>query len=420
MTNIDYFRSVLNTETIETNKWFFSTFSLNPGENDYLYIDKNKYIVKLLEGDTEIENVTTERPLLMFKDPITLTSEDLINVKGTVETTVGRTIFNRLALVRNFGDKIGFINDKVNVGKIESEIAKRMFNTDIITVPEYLNFTKACGFMEALSRLTTVSATYKNMLPPDGIEEYKKALLKEFEEKYGKKWIEDRIKIVEFEKKLKAYDSEWMKGDPTDGNLTSGKVKENARTKMFLTFGAELGFDNSTSKPILVGNSLSQGYPRDKKQLAQMNNTTRSASFARGKETQQGGAVAKVLLRAIGAVSVNKGDCGSKIGKLIRVSENIVKSLNGRYIIENGVSKPIKDFSPYIGKEIYIRSPMFCKSDLTTSICSVCAGEVLSEHKDSIPLMVNNISAAILGASMAAMHNAVIKTTTFDIRDVIS
>lgn len=420
MTNIEYFKKVLNTTTIESIKWFYSAFSLNPGENDYLYLDNNNYNVKLPEGEFKIDNITTQRPLLMFKEPMVITSNDLINVKNNIETTIGRVIFNRLVLVRNFGNKIDYINEKTNVGKIESEIAKRMFNTDIITVPEYLNFTKACGFMEALSRLTTVSATYKNMLPPDGIEEFKMKLIKEFEEKYGKNWYEDRIKIVEFEKRLKEYDNEWMKGDPTDGNLTSGKVKENARTKMFLTFGAELGFDKTTAKPNLVVNSLSQGYPRNKRQLAQMNNTTRSASYARGKETQEGGAVAKVLLRAIGAVSVVDGDCGSKIGKLIRVSKDIVKSLNGRYIIENGVSRPIKDFTPYLDKEIYIRSPMFCKSDISTSICSVCAGEVLSEYKDSIPLMVNNISSAILGASMAAMHNAVIKTTNLDIREVIS
>lgn len=427
MTSNEYFLYALKNGLIYKLAWYYSVMAfLEKGktENEYIGIRNNKYYVKIEDNLVEISNIKTSRPLLTMLDKIIITNETLANVNGAVDTIIGLVVFNKISLVDNFGSKIPYQNSQINISKIESIIAKSMHNTDIITVAEYIRFVDSVSFIHGLSRITTVSATERSILPPKGIDKFKAKLVTEFNIKYGERWTEDRSKIVEFEDALKEFDAIWMAGDATDGKMTSGKVKDTARSKMFLTFGAEAGFDKKGNNPNLVVESLMDGYPEDINKLTTMFNTSRSGSYDRGKETQKGGAAAKDVLRATSAITIEEGDCGTTIGKELLVTADIAESLIGRYMFTSTSNRdgknymPIKDTASLIGQTIEIRSPMFCKKEGST-FCTVCAGEVLSNYKTGISLLVTDISGILLNSSMKSMHSHTLKTMSFDITEAI-
>lgn len=427
MTTNEYFVYALKNKLIYKLNWYYSIMAfLQKGvsENEYMAVNNGKYYVKIDDNLIEITNVKTNRPLLTMLDKITINDELVENAIGEVNTIIGLVLFNKLSLADNFGKKIPYQNNQINIGKIETMIAKGMRSEDPITVAEYTRFVDSASFLHGLSRITNVSASERSILPPKGITKFKDTLVKEFNEKYTTNWVSDRSKIVEFEDRLKEFDAAWMAGDITDGKMTHGKVKDTARAKMFLTFGAEAGFDKKGSNPSLVIESLIDGYPEDKDKLTTMFNTSRSGSYDRGKETQKGGAAAKDVLRATSSITIIDGDCGSLLGKDILVTSDIAESLTGRYMFTKSSGRDGKNYmsitdpSKLIGQTITIRSPRFCKQEGST-FCSICVGDVLKEYKTGISLLVTDISGTLLNSSMKSMHTHVLKTMSFDIIEAI-
>lgn len=422
MTNIEYFKHMLHQDHFLKLEWFYSVFAMAYDNNKYTFIKDNKYYVNLFTTTEPevITNVIPNRPLLSINEGIIITKDDLENVTDTdvIKTTLGRVIINKILLVDNFGNKIPYINKTIKPTDIENIIAENMHTKNIITVPEYIKFVDSASFLQGLSRITTISATEKSVVAPPGITKFKKEVVNEFNAKYGEDWSKDQTRIVEFESRLKAYDAEWLKGDPTDGKLTSGKVKNNARSKMFLTFGAEAGFDKKGENPNLIVESLGDGYPDDIDKLITMFNTSRAGSYDRGKETQKGGAVAKDILRATSSITIIDGDCGSTKGKSLTVTEDNYENIAGRNIFEGNKIVTVDNPKAYIGKTILLRSPMYCIST-GSNICSVCAGSVMSRYKTGIPFLVTDISGILLKSALKSMHGTTLSTVNVDITGII-
>jgi hypothetical protein len=429
MKALDYFKLVFSYANSDKYSfiyelgWYYAMFTLpaltnGTMSNKYIKIENNRYFVKIENEYQMIEDITIDDPIFKFQDKITVTIEECNNIEKAIESNIGRLIINRLMLADNFGNKIGYINEQTNPGALEKKIASNMYNNGTITVDEYLKFVDAASFVQSLSRIATISSTEKGMLPPPGLAEYKKKLMEEFNKKYGTNWVKDRSRIVEYENLLKEFDDKWLKDDPTYGKLTSGKVKNNARSRMYLMFGAEAGFDKKGLNVQMVNNSLLDGYPEDTEQLTTMFNTSRSGSYDRGKETQKGGAAAKDILRATSSIKIVPGDCGSKIGKDIFVTKNIADKLIGRYQIINGKIVVIEKPETLIGKTITIRSPQYCKQD-GSSFCAKCVGDVLANYESGISLIVTNISSILLNSSMKSMHSHSVKSMAYNITESI-
>ena len=172
-----------------------------------------------------------------------------------------------MAIARVFGDKLPYLNEEFDSSKVESLITKKLMD-NTISVEEYNNFVNTTFFLCGLDRLFNISATEKSILPPPGIDKFKKELTQEFNKKYGSEWLKDKKLMVEYQNRLKEKDKEWLKDDPSNGKLLGSKIKDNARVKMFLTFGPEAGFDKKSGKATMVSNSLLETYEKDKKQLA--------------------------------------------------------------------------------------------------------------------------------------------------------
>lgn len=420
MKPLDYFLHILPTDNLLNLDWYNTFLQImidKELENNYLKITNGKYYVKINGNFEELEGNFTNQPIIKLSDNIKINNTHLSNISNEVVTTIGRAIANKTLLVFPFNNKIPYINSKFSISDIEKLIVPLM-RSNTISVKEYIHFTNAATFVRGLSKITNVSATYKNVLPPPNLKKIKIDLIKEFNTKYGPEWKKDRTKVVEYQERLKQVDAEWLKDDPSNGKLVSGKLKDNARVKMYLTFGPEVGFNKDGEDMVFVENSLMDGYPEDKKQLSAMFNSSRAGSFDRGHETQKGGVVAKDILRATSSYKILKGDCGSKQGKKITVTKDLVKVLKGRYMLVAGKSQIIDNPETLIGKEILIRSPMYCKKQ-GSHFCSICVGETLASQPTSLNLSLLSISNTILTASLKSMHNTQVKLHMLDLKSVI-
>lgn len=397
--------------------WFYTLFTIKEDcDNEYLLLKDNKAFVKTDKGLEEIP-YKPMTPIITMNMVIKIDNGYVTNLDGEVETTLGRIIANKLLLADVFGNKIKFKDEEIKIGKLEAEIATMLSNKQL-PVSEYLEWVDVCQYVTDLSRITTVSATEKNLLPPKGLKEFKEKTIIEFTTKYGEDWVRDRAKVVEFENVLKKFDTDYLQGDPSLGILVSGKVKDGARTKMFLTFGSEVAFDKKSGSGKLVMPSLLEGYPKDPENLVNMLNTSRSGSYDRGKNTQKGGSAAKDILRATSSIKITSKDCGVRIGKIKTITKDNFNHILNRYIIEGNEVVLVSNPEQYIGKTVRVRSPQYCR-EKHSSICPVCSGESLAKYPTGISIIMTDVSAILLATSMAAMHFKTLETLDFNIIETI-
>jgi hypothetical protein len=52
-------------------------------------------------------------------------------------------------------------------------------------------------------------------------------------------------KAFSFVNELKAFDKKYIEKDPSYGKILSGKIVNNSRPRMYMSFGVESGFDNT-------------------------------------------------------------------------------------------------------------------------------------------------------------------------------
>lgn len=417
----DYILYSIKNKLVHKQKWFYVFFTIlsNERKNEYVEI-KNKEVYVTVNGNPEkLDDVifTEGKSILNITQTISVGSGDLPNINSNINTTIGRLIINYLLISKNFDNKIEYINKEFSVSSLEGDVAKLLMD-DKITVESYLNFVDSVYYVCGLARIFNVSATERNLTPPPGISEFKKNLRKEFDSKYGSDWVNDKTKIVEFQEQLKKQDDEWLKDDPTKGRLLNKKIKDNARVKMFLTFGGEVGLDKKSGNVTFVENSLLDGYSKDPKEISAIFNSIRAASFDRGHETQKGGAAAKDLLRASSSISIKEGDCGTKLTKKILITEDNHKSFTGRYYVNNGKVTAIEDTSSLIGKTIELRSPMYC-NEPNSNYCSICVGKSIAINPKGVSMQLLDVSAVLLTASLKSMHNSQLNAKRFNIQDMV-
>lgn len=413
----DYIKYAFQNKLHRKLNWFYTLFTIKEEcDNMYMKLMNNKAYV-YINGELQEIPYKPLTPIITMSMVIKINGEFMSNLDKEVETTIGRILVNKLLLADIFGNKIPFKDSEVKIGSLESEIATKLSNKEI-PVSEYLEWVDVCQYVTDLSRITTVSATEKNLLPPTGLKQFKEKTIKEFTDKYGEDWVRDRAKVVEFENILKDFDTAYLQGDPSLGILVSGKVKDGARTKMFLTFGSEVAFDKKSGSGKLVMPSLLEGYPKDPENLVNMLNTSRSGSYDRGKNTQKGGSAAKDILRATSSIKITSQDCGVRIGKIKTINKDNHKHILNRYIIEGNTLTLVTDTESYIGKTVRVRSPQYCR-EKHSSICPVCSGESLAKYPTGISIIMTDVSAILLATSMAAMHFKTLETLDFDIRETI-
>lgn len=413
MNKIEYLKYSIKEKLHCNLDWVFTFFTKVDYNTTKKYIEKNNSLfVKVNDELVELSDVNTKEPIFSIKDSVTIDNEWLSNVSSKIDTTIGRLLANSILIENNFGNVIPYINKSFSIKELEFQIGTNM-RLGNITVDQYLKFGNSVNYISSFSKIVSISATSKSVLPPPDISKKKKEIQKKYDERYGPKWRSNRTLINQYLDELKQIDKDWIKDDPSYGKLMSGKIVNNSRVKMYLTFGGESGFDKKSGSTVLVDNSLTEQYPKSKKELAAMFNSSRSGSFDRGHETQKGGAAAKDILRSTSSILVEKGDCGTKKGNKLLVTKNNYKNLYGRYLISG---EKIDNGEKYIGQIIEIRSPMFCLNK-GSNFCSICSGDILAGNPDGISLRLLEVSNTLLTLALKSMHTSVTNNINYTVTD---
>lgn len=415
----EYLLKALELNFFKDIKWYFSLFTIHPEgyEDKYMLIKNNMYYLKVNDESILLSNRSSDDPAISIKDKISLSKNELSNLKEDIETSVGILIANVVRLIIPFNNKVTYINKMFTDKDIEKKLPE-MLKKGTITINEYLSYTDSASFILPLANIFTYSSTIKTITPPPNMKEEKKKIKEEFNKKYGEKWVKDSARVIEFGNRLKEIDNEYLKDDPSYGIMLAGKVTNNSRPRLYGSFGMEAGFDTTGKKGTFIENSLSEGYPTDKESLAALFNSARAGSYMRGSETQQGGTLAKDMLRPTSSLRIVDGDCGTKRGRPVTINKETHYRYAGSYILENGKTKIIENTEAYIGKTVIVRSPQYCIEE-GDKFCSYCVNETMYDYKDGLPLLMLDAGGQILNAKMKAMHRATASAMKFNILEAI-
>jgi hypothetical protein len=431
-----YFLKAIKAKKYEDLNWIIGLFSITKVNSDkpLQFYELNQTAVQMLFMDPENKNLENQltviddavpgQPLFKPRETLDLKAGDLPNLFEDVTTTYGNVIFNCCAIINAFGSKMPYINGSVSVDALESSIAKKLKDNPVdpllrkdneYYVDELIKFSDGLVFLTGLTQVCVWGATEKVITPPPGLKEYKKKLLEEFAGR-----LSDPTVIAEIDKRLVAFDAEYLKGDPGGDNfLVGSKMRNVTRKKMFLMLGGEAGLDEKSGLD-LIQNSLNEGWQIDK--FPAMNNSLRAGSFNRGAETQLGGESVKWLLRASSNIKALDQDCGSTMGRLTLVDKSNDSKLIGFTALVNNQKvkfEESKDYEPYLGKKLLIRSPLYCLLE-KTDYCFTCIGDSLAKNPTGLSLAISEYGSGMMGIFLAKMHGTQLAVATMDYKSTIS
>lgn len=368
-----------------------------------------------------IEDGNPKEPLYRAKEGIIIGPDDIPNAAPNTKTTYGNLLVNWTIIVGAMGPKIPFQTGAIEPKKIEALILPRLVDDPpaesterddkVIYVSEYLRFCDGMFHLPSYMQLFVPAASEKALTAPPGIMEFKKKLLEE-----NKGHLDDPATIAKIDAALIQYDTDYLKGDKSEGFL-SKKARTTVRRKLFLMMGAEGGFGDGL-KVDLVTNSLDQGW--DVSKFASINNTLREGSFNRGAETQLGGESVKWLLRASSNIRVTVDDCGSKLGMRTDLTQdNRKKYLGFSVVTDTGAEKLTEEtIDKYLGKTVMIRSPMFCKLE-KTDYCKCCVGDRLATNPTALSAAISDYGSKFLYIFMQKMHGTNLELAKLNLKTAI-
>jgi hypothetical protein len=427
----DFFLAACKAEEYRRAAWVTSAFAIVQEDPEAWKKDAYAYrIVQTPAGHffvdpadltqlIKIEDAKAGAPIFDRKEAVELKKGDLPNLHEDCTSKYGILLTNWTLLVYAFGTKLAFINGEIQANKIEEQIAHRLKNTPkegearddkFIYVDEYLRFANGAFYLADFANLFVPAGSKKVMTVSPDIVKLRAKLINE-----NKDRLHDPAVVAAIDAELVKADKEWLKGDDAEHFLLSGKSYNIIRKKLFLQMGAEMGLDESQSVDY-IPRSLAEGW--DISKFPAMNNTLRAGSFNRGAQTMLGGESVKWLLRASSNMAVTADDCGSKLGNIVAV-EDKKKWVGFSLVSEKG---PIKltdeNIGTYMGKQVMVRSPMFCKLP-KTDFCKVCVGDRLATNPTALSAAIAKYGSDFMLIFMAAAHAKALLLNTMDYRKVI-
>jgi hypothetical protein len=437
----DFFLRAMLAHEYKRTAWVISAFSVISEEPEDWKKDPYPYrIVQTAAGYffvnpdntselTIIDDAIIGKPLFYAREKVSLSAGDVENLFEDITTTYGNVLFNYIAVVYPFGNKIPFQTGRISPGKMESLIIDRLKDNlkpddpvpkstpvnQPIYVSEYLKFSDAMFCLSAYTQLFVPSYTEKAITAPPGVKELRTRLLEE-----NKDRLHDPAVIAKIDSQLVQYLKDWMKDDPAMGFLIKDKSFSNVRKKLYLMIGAEYGMDDARPEVELVETSLSEGWKAEK--FAALNTSSRSGSFSRSSMTELGGEATKWLMRASSNITITMDDCKSSVGIEVLVNKGEESKLIGFTAvraIENtdGESEQEKitadNVGSYLGHKVYIRSPMYCLAP-KTDFCRTCVGDRLSISPTGLSTAISEYGSVFLTTMMKAMHSTALVLRRMD------
>lgn len=347
-----------------------------------------------------------------------LKAGEYINKKD-VDTYVGIFLFNKIMIEGILEDIIpdSYYNEvitKKTFGNLMNMVSKGVLEKKIPIVPNLHAFLRNYEFYSLkASAIFSISYTSKIMKPnPEIIKKRDKAF-----DKIDKN---DLHQMTELEDSLVADAKEKNKDDPGMAIYSSGARGsfDNDYKNMSVMLGTVAnpqtgGFD-------YVKSNYMDGL--QKEDFPTMGNMVVSTAYSRAVGTAESGYITKQFYAVYQSIVIDKPgtDCGTKRGLNTVLTEDIADLFMYRNImLADGTLVNITDDTKkdYIGKNVCIRSPMFCISEHP---CAACAGKI-SEMMDmaNLGLTTSRIANGLLNIKMKAWHNSKVTMNEVDLNTLL-
>lgn len=431
----EYFIQSIKHENYHLKDWIVDCFAITaypevPKEGNYPYrlvtlTDGSRLCMIPFNDGWHTEPVTggvMGEPLFGLKEEIEINGS--FGIKNytdnkPLKTTYGNILRNVIMLVYPFGTKIPF-QQPYDIGKVEGIIADRFADSpddptkrseSEIYEDEYVKYSEGVGLIRGCSYIFSPSGSKKSMTVDPALVKRRDELLEQHKHE-----LHDPAIIAKIAQELSKLDKEWMKGDDAEGFFIKSKLYDVVRMKMFFMLGTEPSL--STEVPSYpITKSLTEGLTAD--DLVAANNGLRYGSYARGKLTEFGGTVVKLMVQAFRDAKINAEDCGVKEGMSVRIDKKYINLLEGLYVV--GDSSPIskEDLESKVGQELIFRTPLLCKAE-HNQFCARCIGSKYARNPRGLSIAAMTIGSIFMGIFMAAMHGKAMQTRRFDVKTSFS
>lgn len=422
----DLFIQAINADMYKSLAWSIRCFSICqgfPSEPYTPYLEEGKWLV-MFPGEEEprlIEDAPGDKPVYYKRDKLTYQQGEFIGANAAGETTYTRILWHHIMVVYAFGETIPFDPNGRDIPKLEKIISENLVSNPKegeevppgkFTVDQMLAFTEAASsVLEGLAPIFAPASTEKSLVTDPMVRKVREQRLKE---NAGR--LHDPAVISSIKNELIEMDKAYLKGDDAmDALAVSSKAFNQVRVKTLCIHGEESAFTDGTSVT-LIPTSLDEGL--DLKFVPAYANSVRQGSFNRGSETALGGELTQFLIRIFQShtVDVSKEDCGTKRGLLKVIPATYASWYVGLNIFEGGASVQLTDenIGKYVGKEVLLRSPQYCRSPGNT-FCTKCLGETNAADPNALGGSAVDIGNTILYVFMKKAHGSALKTNAFDL-----
>lgn len=336
--------------------------------------------------------------------------------KTQIQTTVGRYIFNMFALPIPYLQKHGYFNKVLsedNMKGLEKQFADMLLN-DELDGKEYATFMDNAEWLGmGMCYYISPSMTKNIMVPMPEVEKRKEELFDQYKTELEAGDI-NVVNKVEKELISLARQKEEEIDDPSYDLFKCGAFNFDANyKKCSIMIGATN--DPQTNKVNIIKSNYVDGLSKtDYSKAAAL---TIIGGTARGVATQKYGYETKKFNSSLQNVELDADtlDCGTTMYLTTTIPPDLKELYLYRFVIDGSeIVELTKDnIDNYVGKEVKLRSPMYCKGD---NICVHCAGTLFKRMGlKPMGLLASNMSGRLLNLSMKAMHDSTIKFLKLDI-----
>lgn len=371
-----------------------------------IWLADNKYHTAI-NGKEEIVEGSTERPLFLMDDIITLPGDFHPFLDNTeTRTTFGLFLFNVILFWEVFGDNVKYVNKEFTGNLIKKILSDVMVDDPEpgvelppgkVGASQCMRFSEHCNFLEGLGT---------HFIKPAGVDalvadpRVTKFLKEQFE--LHKDRLNDPVIFTEILDKAVQMDLEIQLSGPSKTFYINKKFITNARKRMFLSFGIE---PDTHGGWVALKDSLDTGV--DTSKLVDYINTAVVGSYSRSMATGEGGSQVKETLRLIGRAIIAEEDCGSPKTEVIVIDKLNMSGWTGGFYLDKGKVIPItKDnVESLVGKSVNMRVPEYCLTK-EGNYCRTCCGESLGAYGSRISAEVSGIPTASMLKRMSAAHVA--------------
>ena len=391
--------------------------TLNEKQVEYLYNTKFDSITKQWLRDTFA--ITDKGQFMPWDGEFVLDPSRLQGVQlpkmpaGKFKTTSGRYIFNLFLFGNsNYANLFSYFNEPVDSDKlmgIQNTFLKGVLEK-VIKPEDYVEFLNREVWLSfsvipfALSGLNTgIFNESKELL------RVKNKLLKENKEKL------DNLDLTACSTIDKKCNEVFMKEN--ENNTAIDFVKAGTAKKFVGVTTVMRGLvpDSTGDGLRFISSSLQGGIKPD--EVCAYADTGILGAKSRGLETRNGGYLTKKFNAAFSHLVLDEpgSDCKTKYKLKITITKDAMKDYYLRYATYQGKEYILdtENINKLMGKEVYIRSPMYCMGD---KICNKCAGDLYYRMDNRyMGLAVARIGSNLLNASLKKFHDSTIKITEIDI-----